>query len=93
MTQLLSNKRAFVKGGTGGIGRAIALAFAAEGCRVMVTGSTPSALEKFDPRGLPIEAAVLDVTDDAGAAVFLCSPKAAFITGVILPVDGSYSCG
>jgi NAD(P)-dependent dehydrogenase (short-subunit alcohol dehydrogenase family) len=29
--------------------------------------------------------------DIGGAAVFLCSPWADFITGVVLPVDGGYS--
>jgi NAD(P)-dependent dehydrogenase (short-subunit alcohol dehydrogenase family) len=28
--------------------------------------------------------------DVAEAAVFLCTPAAAFMTGVILPVDGGY---
>jgi NAD(P)-dependent dehydrogenase (short-subunit alcohol dehydrogenase family) len=30
-------------------------------------------------------------SDVAGAALFLASPAAAFITGTILPVDGGYS--
>ena len=31
-------------------------------------------------------------TEVGQVVTFLCSPKAAFITGVVLPVDGGYIC-
>lgn len=43
----LKNKCAFISGGTHGIGRAIALALADEGCRVAVCSRTPERVKKM----------------------------------------------
>jgi NAD(P)-dependent dehydrogenase (short-subunit alcohol dehydrogenase family) len=90
------------KGGIAQLTKSLAIAWAADGVRVnaLAPGWIETALTEplfSDPRrrdeiirrtplgrwGRP--------EDVAGAAIFLCSPSAAFITGVILPVDGGYS--
>ena len=63
MQATFSGRRALVTGGTGGIGQAIALALAAEGCDVTVTGLTPAEVEAFQQSGEALAAVPLDVTD------------------------------
>ena len=90
------------KGGVGQLTKSLAIAWAAEGIRVnaIAPGWIQTALTDplvQDPvRSRPI----LDRTpmnrwglpeDIVGAALFLLSPAAHFVTGVILPVDGGYS--
>jgi NAD(P)-dependent dehydrogenase (short-subunit alcohol dehydrogenase family) len=58
-----SGQRALVTGGTSGIGRAIALALAAQGCGVTVTGRTEAEVEAFRNSEDAITARSLDVTD------------------------------
>jgi NAD(P)-dependent dehydrogenase (short-subunit alcohol dehydrogenase family) len=66
---MFAGKQVLVTGGTGGIGGAIATAFADAGAEVLVTGLTAAETEAADAanRGRSIASAVLDVTD--GAAV------------------------
>ncbi|MES2258567.1 MAG: SDR family oxidoreductase [Pseudomonadota bacterium] len=63
----LTDKVALVAGGTSGIGRASAIALAASGCRVTVTGVTDREVAAFrdDPACAGIAAGRLDVTDNA----------------------------
>lgn len=63
----LSGKHALVSGGTSGIGRASALALAACGCSVTVTGLTAREVDAFasDPACAGIRALQMDVADNS----------------------------
>ena len=89
------------KGGVAQLTKSLAIAFAAEGIRVnaLAPGWIETAMTAV-PRANPARNAELmartpmgrwGTPDDLVApALFLCSPLAGFITGVILPVDGGY---
>jgi NAD(P)-dependent dehydrogenase (short-subunit alcohol dehydrogenase family) len=90
------------KGGIAQLTKSLAIAWAPHGVRV--NAIAPGWIETALTASLLADAAKRDAitartplarwgkpADIAGAAQFLASPAAAFITGVILPVDGGYS--
>jgi NAD(P)-dependent dehydrogenase (short-subunit alcohol dehydrogenase family) len=90
------------KGGIAQLTRSLAVAWAPEGIRVNAVApgwiNTPltRALQEDPQRSAPILARTPmarwgQPEDVAGPVIFLCSKAAAFVTGVILPVDGGYS--
>jgi NAD(P)-dependent dehydrogenase (short-subunit alcohol dehydrogenase family) len=89
------------KGGVAQLTKALAAAYAADGIRVnavapgwIATPLTAMVRDDAHKSGAILARTPLgrwgEVDDVAGSVVFLCSPASAFVTGVILPVDGGY---
>jgi len=89
------------KGGVAQLTKSLAIAYAADGIRVNAVApgwiATPltQALQDDPARSAPIVARTPmgrwgTPQDIAGPVLFLASDAAAFVTGVILPVDGGY---
>jgi NAD(P)-dependent dehydrogenase (short-subunit alcohol dehydrogenase family) len=73
---MTSSRTVVVTGGTSGIGRAIAEAFAADGCYVAVTGRTAEEVERAAPLPDRVAAFPLDVTRPAEVLEFISGLRA-----------------
>ena len=89
------------KGGVAQLTKSLAIAYAADGIRVNAVApgwiATPltQALQDDPARSAPILARTPmgrwgTPEDIAGPVLFLASPAARFVTGIVLPVDGGY---
>lgn len=90
------------KGGIAQLTRSLAIAWAGDGIRVnalapgWIATDLTSALTQDQERSAELVGRTPmgrwgEPADLAGPALFLASPQARFVTGVVLPVDGGYS--
>ena len=88
---MLKNKVALVTGAASGIGRAVALVWAREGARVLVSDTQlaggEETVELVRARGGD---ALFVLADVAELVAWLSSDRASFVTGAHCPVDGGY---
>lgn len=89
------------KGGVAQLTKSLAIAYAADNIRVnaiapgYIATRLTGALQGDEARNAAIVARTPmgrwgQPSDIAGTALFLASPAASFVTGVVLPVDGGY---
>ncbi|WP_339628656.1 gluconate 5-dehydrogenase [uncultured Maribacter sp.] len=68
----LSGKRALITGGTHGLGMAMAEGLANAGAELIITGTTPSKMDKalshYNTKGYKVSGYIFDITDDKLAA-------------------------